>query len=177
MLSTTHAEQDKFLSRIKELENKGDDITHEIHNKLSTDFITPFDRSDIHELATALDDVADSINSAATRIELYKVDRYSPAMERLSEIICKQVKEIDIAIRYMETLNNMSRIREALVRINSLENEGDTILEDAIGILFETQPDPIRIIKTKEILDDLETAIDNAEDIANVIETIVIKLS
>lgn len=156
---------------------KGDEITHEIYQKLDTDFIIPFDREDIHAIATSLDDVADCINSAATRIEIYKVARFSPAMEHLTDIIGRQVKEIDIAVRYIGSMRNISRIKEALVRINSLENEADDIHEEAIGSLFERESDAIRILKAKEILDDLETATDKCEDVANVIETIVIKLS
>lgn len=175
--NTQPERQPEFIQEVKDLETKGDEIAHEIFLQLSTDFITPFDREDIHALASSLDDILDSIHSAANRIELYKVERYSPAMERLTEIIVRQIKEIDIAIRFMESMRNVERIKEALVRINSLENEADAIHEEAIASLFEREANAIRIIKAKEILDDLENATDKCEDVANMIETIVIKLS
>jgi len=175
--SKDHIQRVELVNDVKQLEQKGDEITHEIFIHLDSDFIIPFDREDIHTLATSLDDVADCINSAAIRIQLYKVDHYSTAMQRISEIISRQVKEIDIAVRYMESMRNIPRIKEALVKINSLENEADEILEATIASLFETEQDAIRIMKAKEILDDMETATDKCEDVANVIETIVIKLS
>ena len=175
--SNDHIQRTELVGDVQKLEQKGDDITHAIYHRLDSDFIIPFDREDIHALATVLDDVADLINSAATRIALYKVEHYSPAMQRIAEIISRQIKEIDIAIKYMESMKNIPRIKEALVKINSLENEADEILDAAIATLFEIEDDAIRILKTKEILEDMETATDKCEDVANIIETIVIKLS
>ena len=165
------------IRQIRDFEQKGDDITHQIFMELSDNFITPFDREDIHALATSIDDIADFINGCATRIQLYHVTHFSKTMELMSEVLLKQVIEIDAAIRDMRSMKNVQRVREAIVRINSLENHADDLFDESIARLFAEASDPLELIKTKEVLSSLETATDKCEDVANVLESILVKNS
>lgn len=171
------SKREDYVKKIEDLEHVGDDITHSIFTELSTNFITPFDREDIHYLATALDDIIDFIHGSATRLHLYKVEEYTPAMRKLAEILEKQAIEIDIAIQNMRNMANIIRIREALVRINSLENNADDVFDEAVSNLFLVERDAVKIIKVKEVLANMETATDKCEDVANAIESIIIKAS
>ncbi len=178
-LFTTH-DKDQQLSiirRVKELETVGDEITHKIFLELSSNFITPFDREDIHALATSLDDIADYIHGSASRIELYNVKEFSKTMEMLSEVIVKQVIEIDAAVKDMKNMRNAQRVREAIIRVNSLENHADDLFDEAIGRLFAEEVPALELIKIKEVLANLETATDKCEDVANVLESILVKNS
>jgi hypothetical protein len=165
------------IRQIRDFEQKGDDITHQIFMELSDNFITPFDREDIHALTTSIDDIADYINGCATRIQLYNVKQFSKTMELMSEVLLKQVIEIDAAIRDMRSMKNVQRVREAIIRINSLENHADDLFDEAIARLFAEASDPLELIKTKEVLSSLEIATDKCEDVANVLESILVKNS
>ena len=178
-LFSTH-DKDQHLAiirRVKELESVGDEITHKIFLELSSNFITPFDREDIHALATSLDDIADYIHGSASRIELYNVQEFSKTMEMLSEVIVKQVVEIDAAVKDMKNMRNAQRVREAIIRVNSLENHADDLFDEAIGRLFAEEVPALELIKIKEVLANLETATDKCEDVANVLESILVKNS
>jgi uncharacterized protein len=166
-----------IIRKVKELESKGDEITHKIFLELSANFITPFDREDIHALATSIDDIADYINGSASRIHLYGVDNFMKTMELLSEVLIKQTEEIDAAVRDMKNMRNAQRVRDAIVRINSLENHADDLFDEAIARLFAESNNPIEVIKMKEVLSNLETATDKCEDVANVLESILVKNS
>ena len=167
----------KSIRQIRDFEQKGDDITHKIFMELSDNFITPFDREDIHALATSIDDIADFINGCATRIQLYNVQQFSKTMELMSEVLLKQVIEIDAAIYDLRSMKNVQRVREAIVRVNSLENHADDLFDESIARLFAEASDPLELIKTKEVLSSLETATDKCEDVANVLESILVKNS
>lgn len=176
----TSRESDKrfdILKKINDLEHVGDNITHDIFKALSTNFITPFDREDIHYLATSLDDIVDFIDGSAKRISLYHLKENTQSMVKLAEVIEESAKEIQQAVFQLRSLKNEIRIREALVRINGLENQADDIYDTAIADLFQNEKDPINLIKMKDILSHMETATDKCEDVANVIETILIKNS
>lgn len=166
-----------LVKKIHDIEHKADNITHQIFTELSINFITPFDREDIHYLATSLDDIIDYIHGSSNRLVLYNVEKLSPAMVKLAEITLKQAQEIQIAISNMRSMNNVVRIREAIVRINSLENQADDVFDASIANLFLTQTNAVELIKEKELLANMETATDKCEDVANVIESIIIKYS
>jgi len=167
----------ELQKKISDLEHVGDELTHQIFTELSTNFITPFDREDISYLASSLDDIVDFIHGSAKRIDTYKIDDVTPAMKKLCEIIEHSAKEIHIAVSNMKDMGNAVRIREAIVRINSLENHADDVFDTAIADLFDNEKDAIKVIKLKEILSNMETATDKCEDVANVIETIIVKNS
>lgn len=173
--SMTKEERAQKIKLIEELEHKGDEITHHIYSELGGTFITPFDREDIHALASKLDDILDYIQGAATRIVLYRVETITPELEQLAAMIYDAVSELAKAIPHLRDLRNVEKIRENLVRINSIENAADDLFERAIANLFETCKDPIVLIKTKELLVSLETATDQCEDASNVVETIIMK--
>ncbi len=175
----THSpeKRQELMKKIYDLEHVGDEITHEILIELSTNFITPFDREDIHYLATSLDDVADFIYGAAKRIQLYRLEEMTEPIRKLAEIIEKSANEINVAIYDLRSMDNIVRIKEACVRVNSLENHADDVFHTAIGDLFEREADAKRIIMYQDILATLETATDKCEDVANVIETILVKNS
>ncbi len=169
------SERDQKIRKMEELEHKGDEITHQIFSELGKTFITPIDREDIHELASKLDDILDYMHGAAGRMILYRVKAVTPEMERLASMVCDAVGELHTAIPLLRDFSNAPTIRDTLVRINSIENEADDIFERAIARLFETCRDPIQLIKLKELLVSLETATDQCEDAANVIESIIVK--
>jgi len=168
-------ERGQKIRKIEEFEHKGDEVTHNIYSELGSTFITPFDREDIHELASKLDDILDYIHGAAARIVLYRVESISREQERLAELIFEQVAELHKAIPQLRNFKSVKEISESLVRINSIENEADDLFERAIASLFDTCKDPIQLIKEKELLVSLETATDQCEDAANVLESIIVK--
>ncbi len=169
--------REELIRDIADLEHRGDEITHEIFVELGSNFITPFDREDIHSLAAALDDIADYIHGTGTRIQLYGVNEFSGSIKRMADVIEQLTAEIEAAMDSLENLKNRELVREAVVRINSLENHADDIFDEAIARLFAEQTNAIELIKEKEILANMETATDKCEDVANVIETILIKNS
>ncbi|MFZ5552290.1 MAG: DUF47 domain-containing protein [Bacteroidota bacterium] len=176
MVETSSAEKRKELIReIEHLEHTGDNITHDIFNELSKTFITPFDREDIHQLTSAMDDILDFIHGSAKRMDLYNIDVITDEIVKLAELIEKSVVELEKAVKGLSNLKNRAVINEACVLINSIENHADDIFDSAIGNLFDNEKDPIRLIKYKEILSGLETATDKCEDAANVVKTILVK--
>jgi predicted phosphate transport protein (TIGR00153 family) len=179
LVNTDGAEKRKALSKqIEDLEHAGDKITHDTLSELSSTFITPFDREDIHALTAVLDDIADFIHGASKRMELYKVHTSTAEIIKLGDLIEKSVAEVDIAVKGLGNLKSKrEEVKEALVRINSLENNADDVFDLAIAHLFENEKDPINLIKIKEILQILETATDKCEDVADVIKGILIKYS
>jgi predicted phosphate transport protein (TIGR00153 family) len=165
----------ELIKEIEHIEHTGDNITHMIFNELGRNFITPFDREDIHSLTSAIDDILDLIEGTAKRIEMYKVTEISEPMILLSDIILKGSIELNVAVTNLEGMKRLDEIKEACVRINSLENNADDVFNMAIARLFDDEKDAVKIIKIKEILQALETATDKCEDAANVIESIIIK--
>jgi predicted phosphate transport protein (TIGR00153 family) len=176
LVETQDAEQRKhFTNLIERLEHKNDDLTHRIFVELGQNFITPFDREDIHYLASSLDDVADYIHGSAKRLQMYRVTNINDNVRKLAQLINEGVKELAKAIPEMRNMENMRNITDACVRINSLENQADDIYDRAIADLFEQETNAVELIKMREIYQALEIATDKCEDSANVIESIIIK--
>jgi predicted phosphate transport protein (TIGR00153 family) len=171
-LFANYQDVEKKIEQIHRIEREGDELTHAILTKLNQTFITPFDREDIHELASKLDDVLDFINAAGARIVMYRITTPPPAAGELAAIILKQCQELQKAVSLMQKSGN---ILAHCVEINRLENEADLVSQQAIARLFECEKDPINLIKIKELLEFLERATDKAEDVANVLETVVLK--
>jgi len=160
---------------IKEIEHEGDQITHEIVRKLNTTFITPLDREDIHALATRLDDVLDFIEAVAERLVVYRIKEPTSASRAMAEVIVKMTHSMDRAIKCLRTMD--PGFHEHAVEVNRLENTADDLLRDSLAALFEEQGDPIEVIKWKEIYETMETVTDRCEDVANVIESIILKMA
>ncbi len=175
-VNTTDVEVRKELCRkIEDLEHKGDNITHQIHLELGKNFITPFDREDIHTLASSLDDVADFIHGASNRMDLYKVTKATEPMIEIAALILEATEHVSKAIHELRDLKNIRNITDSCVRINSVENKADYIFDKAVADLFEYEKDAITLIKHKEVLSAMEDATDKCEDVANVLESILVK--
>lgn len=160
------------IEKVQDLEHKGDDLTHAIITKLNQTFITPFDREDIHKLASSLDDVLDFANAAATRLVVYHIADPPPAAADLAGVIVRQAQALAKAVAGLE---KNTLVLEHCVEVNRLENEADQISREAIAYLFEHEKDPIHLIKIKELYEMLERATDKAEDAANVLEAVMVK--
>jgi predicted phosphate transport protein (TIGR00153 family) len=160
------------VQKLKDIEHRGDDLTHNILTKLNQTFITPFDREDIYRLASSLDDVLDFIYAAGVRLTMYKIKHAPEAAPRLADIIVRQCDQLSSAVGGLE---KHDKVLEHCVEINRLENEADQVARAAIGALFDKETDPISLIKLKELFEILETATDKAEDAANVLEGVVLK--
>ncbi|HVS90398.1 MAG TPA: DUF47 family protein [Mucilaginibacter sp.] len=169
------ASREELYKQIDKLENKGDEITHQIYLELGKNFITPFDREDIHALASAIDDVADNIQGAANRMLLYRVDELNDHIRKLCDLIHQATLDMDKAVKELKDLKNVRHIADSCIRINSVENQADYVFDRAVADLFLYETDAIRLIKYKEILSVLETATDRCEDAANVMESILVK--
>lgn len=160
------------ISKLQEVEHRGDDMTHDIIRMLNQTFITPFDREDIHRLSSSLDDVLDFVNAAAVRMTLYRITNPPPAAADLATLIVTQAEELSKAVAVLE---ENQKVLDHCVEVNRLENEADRVSRKAIAELFEHEKDPIQLIKLKELYEVLETATDKAEDAANVLEAVALK--
>ena len=165
-------EREVRQAQIKELENKGDDLTREIIELLNTQYITPFDREDIYELAKAIDDVVDFIENASDLLTLYKVDRPMPQSLEQCRILVEATEHLSRALGELRGLRNAER---HLVRVKAFEDEADSLLREAIAGLFENHVDPVEVIRWKDIFEALEDAIDACETAADVVGNIVVK--
>ena len=165
----------ELFKDISDLEHTGDEITHQIHLEFSKNFITPFDREDIHRLASAIDDIADYIHGSASRMDLYNVTIITPPIKELSNLILQACQDLHKAIHELRNLKNIRLIADSCVRINSIENQADYVFDKAVGDLFDNEKDAVNLIKYKEVLSALETATDMCEDAANVLESILVK--
>ena len=161
------------VQQLKAIEHRGDEMTHNVLTRLNQTFITPFDREDIHRLASSLDDVLDFVYAAGVRLIMYKITSAPPAASQLADIIIRQCDQLSQAMVKLDKKND--HVLENCVEINRLENEADQIARSAIALLFEKEKDPISLIKLKELYEVLETATDKAEDAANVLEGVVLK--
>ena len=157
---------------IKEVEHKCDFLTHEIIQRLNRTFVTPIDREDIHALARSLDDVMDAIDASATLVRLYRLVSVRWGARDLARIISSCTKEVRLAL---EALEHHKGLMTHAVEINRLENEADRTHQQAVSRLFDDEHDPITVMKWKEALDFLEDATDRCEDVANVIEGVIVK--
>ena len=157
---------------IKEVEHKCDFLTHEIIQRLNRTFVTPIDREDIHELARSLDDVMDAIDASASLVRLYRLDRVRYGARELAHIIAISTDQVRLAL---DAMAQNSPLNTHAVEINRLENEADRTHQLAVTRLFDDERDPILIMKWKETLDFLEDATDRCEDVANVLEGVVVK--
>ena len=161
--------------QIEDLEHKNDDHTHRIFTELGRNFITPFDREDIHYLASALDDICDYIYASAKKINFYKVNPNDSGIQKMADLIEVGAAEIKTAVNGLRDMKNLRQMTEALVKINSVENQADDVFDMSIERLFEKESDAKELIKKREIYQVMEIVTDKCEDAANVIESIIVK--
>lgn len=164
-----------LLKTLEDWEHKNDEVTHRIFIELGRNFITPFDREDIHYLATSLDDIADFIWGSAKRMMNYYIDDVDDTTRGFAEIIKKSITALNKAVYGLRDMKDLRSLTEACVLINSLENEGDDMLDKGMMQLFSSNTNAIEIIKKKDLYQMLEIVTDKCEDAANVIESIIIK--
>lgn len=157
---------------IKEVEHRCDNLTHELLKRLHRTFVTPLDREDIYAISRTLDDVMDAIDAAAGVIRRYRVEKIRPGVRELSRTIVDSTAALLAAMRALERHHE---VRDAVVEVNRLENEADRLHHQAVSDLFLEEKDPISVIKWKEILDYLEEATDRCEDVANLLEGVILK--
>ncbi|MFH0799850.1 MAG: DUF47 family protein [Pseudomonadota bacterium] len=169
------AERPVLLKELENHEHVGDRLTHEVIDLLRETFLTPFDRSDIHTLVVKMDDVLDIVYFIGNRMTRYDISEMPDELAELAEIILKSSEEIAKAIRGLRHLKNTQEILTACVEINRLENEADARMDSLIEGLFKDGWDPFEVIKLKELAENLEAAVDKCEDVANIIEGIILK--
>jgi predicted phosphate transport protein (TIGR00153 family) len=166
----------KKCQAIKDVEHRADDITHRAFARLHTQFITPFDRSEIHRLLSRIDDVLDLADAAAERIGLYDIDEVLPEARELATVLVEQSRKMEEAVKGLRNMKkDPQRILEACKEMNVLENQADTLTRQTMAKLFKRGNDPLTVMKWKEIIDLIEDATDRAEDVANVIEGVVLE--
>ncbi len=170
-------ERDEYFKKIEELEAIIEEITHKTHLELSKNFITPFDREDIHSLIKAIDNVADYMHGAASRMRLYQVEKITKSIRKLTEINLEACQLINEGIKQLKDMNNIKTIKETCKKINKLESKADVVFDKAVADIFENETDAKNIIKYKEVLSALESASDKCKIVANVMEQISVKHS
>ena len=162
----------RHAKKLRDVEHQGDEVTHRINRELNSTFITPFDRADIYALASALDDVIDLAEETADTIVLDRIESITPDAQQMGDILVQIGQELAQAFDQLESRKDMTQY---WVRIHDLENQGDKVTRQAIGALFQNCPDPIYIIKWKDVYSLLEKTVDRTEDVANILESVTIK--
>ena len=171
-LLNDYSDLDRKAGRVLDIEHEGDELTHEVMRRLNTTFITPFDREDIHRLASNMDDVLDHIEAAAEYLQLHRIEEPLPQMVSLAQTLGLAAK---MTAESMPHLRKMKGMEHYWVEINRLENEGDRFYRRTLAELFSGDYKAMDVLKYKDIIEEIETAIDRLEDVANTLESIVLK--
>lgn len=174
MLNDKQANYNEYSQRIKRLEHACDELTHNISTRLNRSFITPFDREDIYLMSSALDDIVDLVDDAARAIIIFDVREIKPYAQDLAGVLERMVEQLREIVSMLQKPKNLT---QRLVEVHRLENDGDDIYHNAIAELFHEERDPLTVLKWKEIYEKLEAAIDRCENVANIIESVIIKHS
>ena len=174
MMAHNDGAYEEYVERIKRIEHACDDLTHTVSTRLNQSFITPYDREDIYMMSKALDDVVDLIDGAARAVVMYDIHETTEPARQLAGVIQRMAQQLHQVI---SILNKPKGVTERLVELHRLENEGDEIYQRAVGGLFHETRDPLTVIKWKDVYEKLEAAIDRCENVANIIEGVIIKHS
>jgi hypothetical protein len=166
---------DEKVANLKVLETECDMETHKILKNLHGSFITPFDREDIYEITRDMDEIVDSMEEIGNRMLLFDVKEMRPEAVQLSDIMLQTIRELQVVFKHLHEMNKNSIVREQIIEVNRLENEGDLIFRKALSSLFRNEKDPIELVKWKEIFEMLEDGIDSCENVANIIEGVIMK--
>ena len=170
-------QREDFYKKIDELEAQIEEINHQTHLELSRNFITPFDREDIHVLIKCIDAVADNMQGAASRMRMYQFEKISKSIRKLTEITLESCQHIQIGVKELKNLKNPKKISDSCRKINKLESKADVVFDKAVEDIFENESDVKNIIKFKEVLSALEEATDKCKSVANILEQISVKHS
>jgi len=171
------AKRDVYIKLIKEAEHKGDDITHKLLVELNGTFITPFDREDMHQLISTMDDVVDYIHTASTRVHFYKLPTFPEEFVKIADYIHDANKEIQFVLRSVKSASDFLKFSASCSKISTYESEVDYLYQVYLSELFELETNAINLIKKRDILASLEKAIDKCDDVANVFSSIIVKIS
>ena len=171
------SEREELFRKVEELEAIIEDIAHKTHLELSRNFITPFDREDIHSLIKSIDNVADNMHGAASRIRLYQVEKITKSIRKLTEINLEACQLIQEGIKELKDFKDPKAIKDTCKKINKLESKADAVFDKAVADIFENETDAKNIIKYKEVLSSLEMASDKCKSVSNVMEQISVKHS
>jgi predicted phosphate transport protein (TIGR00153 family) len=174
-LVTTGSNIPAKCRRISDIEHETDTITHRCVEALHKTFITPIDRDSIHRLITRMDDVMDFVEAAAERLELYELVVMTNDVRDLADVLHRTAKQVEVAVRDLRSLKDTQSTLKICIDINRLENEADAILRRSVARLFKEEKDPIMVIKWKEVYENLESATDRCEDVANIIEGVILE--
>ncbi len=170
-------QREAYYRKVEELEAILEEIAHKTHLELSTNFITPFDREDIYSLVKAIDNVADYMHGASSRMRMYQVEKITKSIRKLTEINLEACMLIGVAVRELKDFKNLKAVTDACKKISKLESKADVVFDKAVADIFENETDAKNIIKYKEVLSALETASDKCKSVANVLEQISVKHS
>ena len=176
-LVTTGANIETKAKRVSDIEHETDVITHRCVEALHKTFITPIDRDNLHRLITRMDDVMDFVEAAAERIALYELTVMTQDVRDLADVLVRAAQQVELATKGLRNLKDPQSILKQCIDINRLENESDQILRRAVARLFKEEKDPIMVIKWKEVYENLENAADRCEDVANIIEGVILEHS
>jgi len=178
LTSSDSSEHERLYKEIRDIEHIGDDITNKTYEQLNKSFITPFDREDIHELTAHIDDVVDSINGIARRINLYKPKKMMPIYKEMAELVYEGAKEIETAIHCLkDPVANKEKITRACGIVTAIEHKADEIYFTGIAELFEKEEDPKELMKNNKILEMLERCVDEEEDVTDTLKSVLIKMA
>jgi hypothetical protein len=169
------AVDDASLKKIKDLEHQGDDAAHAIIDQLNKSFITPFDREDIHALSIEIDDINDMINTIVSRMKIYKISGVNKRLVEFASVVDESVRAVARAVKGLNDTKNSKSITQACEEVNRLENVGDTMRDEFLAELFESEKDPISVIRWKDIYQYAETVLDICEDVAHKVDSILVK--
>ncbi len=168
----THEEREEHQKKMKDTEEKGDKLSKQIIEQIDKDFITPFDREDIHELTVLLDDIIDSVDTTFRRMVVYNLNKTDNIILELNKIVFESIEEVNLAIRDLKRLKD---IKAHCVKIDMLENQADRILSNGFKTIFQNIKDPILLFKTKEIYEYMESITDRCKDVSIILQSIVVK--
>ena len=166
-----------LTKEIKDFEHQADSLTHRCITAMQKTFITPFDRADMHRLIRRLDDIMDSVNDSASRMVIYELKEIRPEAREFAQVIHQASLSLSDALKLMRNLKNEKAIQENCIKVHGLENNGDEILRAALRRLFKENTDPLEVIKWKEIFEHLEKATDRCEDVADIIQSVILEAS
>lgn len=169
------ANLEEKAARMKEIETECDKECHKILAALNESFVTPFDREDIHNIATEMDDIVDSLEEVANRFFIFDIKFMRPDVDNLAMLALQATRELEIMFKYLPEIKKNNVVMDQIIEVNRLENEGDTIYRNALQALFKEETDPIELIKWKHLYDEIEEALDSCEEVANIIEGVVMK--
>lgn len=174
-LTSTGVTDDAVLGKMQAIEHQADEVAHSIFDHLNKTFITPFDREDIHSLVKEIDDIVDMITTIVNRMKVYKITGPNKYLINFASVIEKSVGAVACAVKGLSSIKNAKSILASCVEVNTLENVGDSMRDQFLAELFETEKDPIAVIKLKDVYQDAETVLDICEDVAHVVESILVK--